>query len=92
MLSLVNLNFLQGCIEPEFVAGQTSEDHEVLRTAGQETGATIYRGSIFVPAPAFGDKAVADPGFGLDVLFSGFGFELFAQLADEDAQVLRLVG
>jgi len=41
--------------------------------------------------PAFGDEAVADPGFGLDVLFAGFGFEFFAELSDEDAEVFGLV-
>ena len=47
---------------------------------------------FFVAGPAFGDEAVADPGLGLDVLLAGLGFELLAQLADEDAEILRLVG
>lgn len=42
--------------------------------------------------PAFGDEAVSNPGLRLDVLAAGFTFELFAELSDEDAEVLRLVG
>ena len=36
-------------------------------------------------------EAVADPGFGEDVAWRGcIGFDLFAQVADEDAQVFVL--
>jgi len=38
------------------------------------------------------DEAIADPGFGLDVLLAGLDFEFLAQLADEDAQVFGLMG
>jgi hypothetical protein len=38
-------------------------------------------------------KSVAHPGFGQDVAgLGGVGFDLFAQLADEDAQVFGLFG
>ena len=46
---------------------------------------------LFFAGEAVGDEAVAYPGFGLDVLAAGFGFELFAELADEDAQILGLM-
>ena len=49
------------------------------------------RRSFFVARPAFGDEPVADPWLGLDVLAAGFAFELLAQLAHEDAQILRLM-
>src|ERR1035438_3131524 len=57
------------------------------RTMGFRAG----RSSFLVAAPALGDEAVAHPGLGLNVLFAGFGIEFLAQLADKDAQVLRLV-
>ncbi len=41
---------------------------------------------------AFGEEAVSDPGLRLDVLLVGFGFELAADLADEDAEVFVLLG
>lgn len=41
---------------------------------------------------SLGNEAVADPGLGLDVLTAGFGLEFFAQLPDEDAEILRLMG
>jgi len=47
--------------------------------------------AFFAVVPSFGDEAVSDPGFCLDVLHSGFGFELLAQLAYEYAQILWLV-
>jgi len=31
---------------------------------------------LLVADPSFGNKAVADPGFGLNVLLAGLGFEL----------------
>src|SRR5271167_437000 len=40
---------------------------------------------------AFGQEAITDPGLGLDILPRTFGFEFAAKLADEDAQILRLV-
>src|ERR1039458_7399488 len=61
-------------------------------TSSRTMGFRAGRSSFLVAAPALGDEAVADPGFGLDVLFAGFGLELLAQLADKDAQILRLVG
>src|SRR4051812_30690091 len=48
--------------------------------------------SVGTAYPAFGHKTIADPGFGLDVLAPGQAVELLAKLADEDAQVLGLVG
>ena len=42
-------------------------------------------------ALGLGDEAVADPGFVADVLGLGAGFDLFAELGDEDAEVLGLV-
>ena len=47
--------------------------------------------TFFMVVPALGDEAVAYPGFCLDVLSSGFRFELFAQLSYEYAQILGLV-
>jgi hypothetical protein len=51
------------------------------------------RGEALVLAlgPAFGYEAIADPRFGLDVLPAGFGFQLFANLPNEHAQILWLV-
>ena len=37
-------------------------------------------------------ESVSHPGLGLEVLFAASIFELAPQLADEDAQILRLVG
>jgi hypothetical protein len=56
------------------------------------SGASWRRARFFASGPAFRDEAVADPGLSLDVLLSGFAFELFAQLAYKDAQVFGLVG
>ena len=47
---------------------------------------------FFVAAPSLGDKAIADPRLSLDVLLAGLGLKLLSQLADKDAQILRLVG
>ncbi len=52
---------------------------------------TIKCKLLGVPHPAFGDEAIADPWLGLDVLPAGLVFELFAQLADKHAQILRLM-
>jgi len=52
------------------------------------------RGSLLLfvlLGPSLGDEPVTNPRFSLNVLFARFGFELFAQLAHEDAKVLRLL-
>ena len=41
---------------------------------------------------AFGEEAVADPWFSLDVFPGRVALEFFAELADEDAEVFRLLG
>ena len=51
-----------------------------------------FRGLRFISTESFSDETVADPWFGLDVLLAGFGLELFAQLAYEDAEIFRLMG
>ncbi len=40
---------------------------------------------------AFGQETVANPGFGLDVFPVGIALEFFAQLANEDAEILGLL-
>ena len=56
-------------------------------------GKTLRAEGLFlVSAPTFRDEAVTDPGLSLYVLLAGLGFEFFAQLADEDAQIFGLVG
>ena len=47
---------------------------------------------MLIGAEAFGNKAIADPGLGLNVLLAGIGFEFLAQLADKNAEILRLMG
>ena len=42
-------------------------------------------------APTLGHEPVTDPGFGLDVLFPGFGLQLFAQLSDKYPEILGLM-
>lgn len=41
---------------------------------------------------SFRNEAVADPGFGLYVLLASFSLEFLAELPNEDAEILRLVG
>jgi len=62
--------------------------HETIISAVAERTSA----SFLVAGPSFGNKAVAHPGLGLDVLLASFGFELFAHLAYKNAQVFRLMG
>lgn len=71
------------------VRGRRTTRPVFLRGKGK---AYTRRVLILVAAPALGNKAVAHPRLGLDVLFSSLSFELFAELTNKDAEILWLVG
>ena len=61
---------------------------------GRPSGSSATEVGPLLPfvVEALGDKAVANPWLGLDILLAGFGFEFLTKLANKDAEILGLVG